>query len=127
MTCALCGIISGVAYDILYVARTAVCGIHVRSYTVKDKIFTVICDVLYCFIFAAGFVFTSVMFDFYELRFYMLAGCLIGAFLYLKSFHIIVAFFVNKVYNKFTIRKTRKKNRRDVRAKAQQNSCGGYG
>lgn len=115
----LCGIISGVIYDILYVARTAVCGIHTRAYTVKDKIFIIICDIVYCLIFAAGFIFTSVMFDFYEIRLYMFAGCLIGALLYLKSFHIIVAFLINKVYNEFTIRKTRRRRTKDDRAKTQ--------
>ena len=95
---------------ILYVARCAVCGITKEVYTVKDKIFTAACDILYCLIFAAGFVFTSVMFDFDELRLYMLIACFLGALLYLKSFHVIVAFSVKKVYNRVISRKGKKLN-----------------
>ena len=96
--CLFCGVISGVFYDVLFVARSLVCGVDKREYTVKDKIFIICADLTYCAVFAAGFIFASVMFDFEELRFYMLLGCLLGAGLYLKSFHVIVAFCVKKVY-----------------------------
>ncbi len=108
ITCCVCGILSGIVYDVLYIARCCVCGIHKQAYTVKDKIFTAVCDVVYCLIFAAAFVFVSVMFEFEGLRLYMFIGCLLGALLYLKSFHIIVAFSVKKVYNRVTIKKTGK-------------------
>lgn len=107
--CLFCGVISGVVYDILYVARCSLCGIDKSVYSVKDKIFLVISDLLYCLIFAAGFIFVSVMFDFENLRLYMLLGCVLGAIIYLKSFHIIVAFFVRKVYNIVTLAKEKKK------------------
>lgn len=110
ITCTCCGVLSGIVYDILYIARSAVCGIRKEAYTVKDKIFTAACDILYCLIFAAAFVFVSVMFDFPELRLYMLAACFLGALMYLKSFHVIVAFSVKKVYNKITTRKGKKIN-----------------
>lgn len=102
ITCACCGIASGVVYDILYIARCAVCGINKQVYTVKDKIFTVACDILYGITFAVAFVFLSVMFDFNGLRLYMLLGGALGIILYLKSFHVFVAFFVKKVYNRIT-------------------------
>ncbi len=105
LTCACCGILSGIVYDVLYIARCAVCGIHKQAYTVKDRIFTAACDILYCLVFAAAFVFISVMFDFSGLRVYMFIGCVVGALLYLKSFHIFVAFSVKKVYNKITSKK----------------------
>ncbi len=108
ITCCVCGILSGIVYDVLYIARCCVCGIHKQAYTVKDKIFTAVCDVVYCLIFAAAFVFVSVMFEFEGLRLYMFIGCVLGALLYLKSFHIIVAFSVKKVYNRVTIKKTGK-------------------
>lgn len=100
ITCTCLGIISGVFYDILYIARSVVCGVRKETYSVKDRIFTVVCDVVYCLFFAASFVFVSVMFDFSNLRMFMILGCVLGAILYLKSFHLFVAFFVNKVYNK---------------------------
>ena len=108
ITCCVCGILSGIVYDVLYIARCCVCVIHKQAYTVKDKIFTAVCDVVYCLIFAAAFVFVSVMFEFEGLRLYMFIGCVLGALLYLKSFHIIVAFSVKKVYNRVTIKKTGK-------------------
>ena len=108
ITCAFCGVTSGVVYDILYIARCAVCGIRKEAFTLKDRIFTIACDVVYCLIFCAMFIFTSVMFNFYELRLYMLIGCILGALTYLKSFHVIVAFFVKKVYNKITRKKSAK-------------------
>ena len=75
----LCGIISGVVYDVLYIARAVLCGVDKSAYTVKDKIFIIAADVLYCLVFAAGFIFTSVMFDFEGFRLYMLIGCVLGA------------------------------------------------
>ena len=96
-------------YDILYIARCSLCGVDKSAYVLKDKILLIICDLMYCVVFAAGFIFVSVMFDFENLRAYMLIGCAIGAIIYLKSFHIIVAFFVRKVYN-IAIAKKEQKN-----------------
>ena len=123
MTCMLCGILSGVVYDVLYIARTVLCGVDKSVYTVKDKIFIIAADLLYCLVFAAGFIFTSVMFDFEELRLYMLIGCVLGALIYLKSFHLIVAFFCKKVYNSFT----NWKEKNGGRTKAYSNGCGDNG
>ena len=95
ITCTCCGVLSGIVYDVLYVARCAVCGIHKQAYTVKDRVFTAACDILYCLIFAAAFVFMSVMFNFDGLRLYM--------------FLVIVAFSVKKVYNRVTLRKGKEK------------------
>ena len=47
LICILCGAVSGILYDVLYVARVIVCGVDKRSYTVKDKIFTFFCDLIY--------------------------------------------------------------------------------
>ena len=105
MTCLGCGIVSGVVYDVLYIVRCVLCGVDKRAYTVKDKVFLVACDFFYCLVFAASFIFISVMFGFDNLRAYMLLGCALGALIYLKSFHIIVAFFVRKVYNKINEKK----------------------
>ena len=112
IVCLFCGVISGIVYDVLYIVRCSLCGIDKSAYTVKDKIFLIICDLLYCFVFAAGFIFVTVIFDFENLRAYMLLGCAVGAIIYLKSFHIIVAISVRKVYNVITNRKEQKVDRR---------------
>ena len=99
IVCMFTGVLSGVVYDVLYIVRCILCGVNKSAYTVKDKIFLIICDLLYCLVFAAGYIFISVLFDFGQVRLFMLLGCALGAVIYLKSFHIIVAFFVHKVYN----------------------------
>lgn len=100
LTCILCGVASGLVYDVLYIARTFVCGLNKSKFTIKDKIFTLLCDLLYFAVFAAAFVFVSITFEFYDIRLYMLIGCALGALIYLKSLHLIIAFFVERVYNK---------------------------
>lgn len=121
MTCMLCGVLSGIIYDVLFIARTFVCGVDKKKYTLKDKIFTVICDILYFAVFAAMFIFVSVLFEFYKIRLYMLIGSALGAIIYLKSLHLIIAFFIKKVYNKINITKNLRRKRHE-RRKAQQNS-----
>ncbi len=118
LTCALCGVTSGLVYDVLYVARVFVCGVNKQKYTVKDKLFTVICDILYFIVFAAMFVFVSVSLEFYKIRLYMLVGCALGAIIYLKSLHIFIAFCVKKVYNKTVQIKSLRKKRHE-RGKTQ--------
>lgn len=99
ITCVLCGVLSGTVYDVLYIARCVLCGVNKKKYTAKDRVFIIVSDLIYCAAFAAAFIFTSVMFGFEDLRLYMLFGCVLGALLYLKSFHVFVAFLINKVYN----------------------------
>lgn len=123
LTCALCGVLSGIVYDVLYLARAFVCGVNREKFTLKDKIFTCLCDLIYFAAFSAMFVFTSVTFEFYSIRLYMLVGCAFGALIYLKSIHLIIAFLIKKVYNsiaKVKIGRGAKHGRR----KAQQNSGG---
>lgn len=110
LICVLCGAASGIVYDVFYIARVFVCGVEIKAYTVKDKIFTCVCDVLYFAIFAAMFLFCSYLFDFYGIRLYMLAGAALGALIYLKSVHIILAFSIKKVYNKINKNKSGKNN-----------------
>ncbi len=109
IVCMFTGVTSGVAYDILYIVRCAVCGPDKSAYTLKDKIFLIICDLIYCIVFAAGFIFISVVCDLGRFRLFMFIGCALGALIYLKSLHIIVAFFVSKVYNIITAKKENKK------------------
>lgn len=107
LVCALCGAASGVIYDIFYIARVIVCGAESAAYTLKDKIFTAVCDILYFVALAAMFLFCSYLFDFYELRLYMLAATAAGALIYLKSLHIILAICIKKVYNKIKTKNNR--------------------
>ncbi|MBE7088937.1 MAG: hypothetical protein E7370_05445 [Clostridiales bacterium] len=109
LICLSLGIVSGVFYDFLYVIRAIVCGVNKNSYTLKDKIFIAFCDVLYFVALAISFIFLSLVFNFYTLRFYMILGCAIGALLYFKSFHLCIAFFIKMVYNKINKVKLKQK------------------
>ncbi|MGN0804343.1 MAG: spore cortex biosynthesis protein YabQ [Candidatus Coproplasma sp.] len=123
LICVLCGASSGIVYDVLYLARVFVCGADKENYTVKDKIFTAVCDLIYFAVLSAMFIFVSVCFEFYSIRLYMLLGCALGVLIYLKSLHIIIAFLIKRVYNKVNkcIRSTVS---RYERRKANKNNCG---
>ncbi|MGN1373417.1 MAG: spore cortex biosynthesis protein YabQ [Candidatus Coproplasma sp.] len=123
LTCILCGAVSGILYDVLYVARVIVCGVDRQSYTVKDKIFTFFCDFIYFAVFAGIFVYVCVCFDFYELRLFMLIGLAVGVLIYLKSLHSAIAFLIKKVYNYFN-KRIRERRVSNERRKAQQSSGG---
>ena len=100
--CLACGVLSGIVYDALYIIRRAACGAAKAKRTLKDKVVTAVCDVIYAAALSASFIFCSVFFSFPDVRLYMLASCLLGAALYIKSFHIMVAFLINKLYNRTT-------------------------
>ncbi|MGN1104489.1 MAG: spore cortex biosynthesis protein YabQ [Candidatus Coproplasma sp.] len=123
LTCILCGAVSGIIYDVLYIARVIVCGVDKQKYTVKDKIFTFFCDLIYFAVFALVFVYMCVCFDFYSLRLFMLAGLALGVLIYLKSLHSAIAFLIKKVYNNLN-KHIRRKGVSNEGRKAQQDSGG---
>ena len=101
--CAACGITSGVVYDFFYCLRAAV-----RAFAPAHKkalwATTLACDMAFFVALAAFFLYVSHVLDFYALRAYMIFALAAGLLIYLKSLHIIVAFSVNKVYNKLYIK-----------------------
>ena len=100
LLCLACGVASGFAYDFLYLIRRAAAGAPAVKTKKREIIVTAVCDVLYFLALAAMFVCCSAAFAFPGVRAYMLAACLAGIVLYVKSLHLIVAFFVNKLYNR---------------------------
>ncbi|MCI9504334.1 MAG: hypothetical protein HFE26_02925 [Clostridia bacterium] len=89
LVCVTSGLVGGIFYDILYLIR----------YPFRAKWVKITVDALFFVLFAGIYLFVSVLFELPTLRVYMFLGCLAGLFLYLKSFHKIVAFFAQKVYN----------------------------
>lgn len=119
----LCGAASGVVYDVLYVMRCVVCGVNARAYTVKDKLFTFACDVIFALAFSVVYIYACVCFDLYTFRLYTLLGAAVGFYIYLKSLHLCIAFLTKKVYN--TINEfIRRKRVCYERRKAQKNCSG---
>lgn len=99
LICVACGIAGGFLYDFLYCVRYPFHKLWVRY----------LFDALFCVLFAGIYLFVSVMTGMPNLRFYTFLGCVFGLFLYLKSFHKIVAFLAKKVYNGFSELRKRKK------------------
>ena len=103
LVCAVYGVFSGVIYDVIYCAV-----IPFKKSWVK-----IAGDLLFSAIFIALYIFLSLLFSFPAFRLYMFLGCAVGFYLYLKSFHKIVAFFALKVYNKIQAKiSTDKKDKR---------------
>lgn len=55
------------------------------------------------------FVIASVIFEFPSFRLYMFIGCISGLLIYIKSFHTMLDFFINRVYNLIKRKCKRKK------------------
>lgn len=90
LVCVSCGLAGGVIYDIFWIVQKLLRARWIR----------LLCDFAFVVLFGGLYLFVSVMMDLGSVRLYTLLGCLLGLFLYLKSFHKIVAFFCGKVYNR---------------------------
>ncbi len=88
--CVTCGIVGGFVYDFLYCVR----------YPFRQKWVRIVTDVVFWIFFAGIYLFVTVLIGMPDLRFFAFIGCILGLFLYLKSFHKIVAFLAKKVYNR---------------------------
>ncbi len=114
LICLACGVASGVVYDVLYAVRSPVC---LRAPGAAARAVTAACDIIYFVALAAMFVWCSATFAFPSVRPYMLAACIAGSALYVKSLHLIVAFFVKRMYNRFAEGAGRGARRRAARGK----------
>ena len=108
--CTACGIASGVLYDVIFCA----------CYPIRAKWVHIVADIFFFLLFAGLYIFVSVMFSLPSFRLYMLCACFIGFFLYLKSFHKIVAFFMEKIYNGFSQRKKQQKEEQQCSKKMRR-------
>lgn len=122
LICLACGVLSGAVYDFLYIIRRAVSGAPSQKSKKREFICTAVCDLLYVLALSAIFVAASVYFCFPDVRLYMFAAVAIGFVLYVKSFHIIVAFFVNRLYNSIgRIVKVGKRGKKGARRRRKTN------
>lgn len=102
IACVSYGLFSGVAFGLL-------CFIKVF---IKNKVLTVILDVICGAMLGAGFVSYAYKFNFPNLRAYMFVGILIGLLCYFKSFNILLAKSAEKIYNIYKSKKVKKTNDR---------------
>ena len=94
------------------------------KWILKNKWLKILPDVVVFCIVSVLYVLYSYNMQFSSLRLYMLIGVVLGIVLYLKSFHIILAKILKKVYNiikdKFNEKVARYNERRKVK---KANSC----
>ncbi len=110
LICLFIGVLGGFVYDVFFLLRNFY----------RKQWFRVLCDVCFCLCFGVFYFFLSVSLALPPLRGYHLLACVIGLTLYLKSFHKIVAFFADMLYNKLIGKHKRntKHGRSNKRAKA---------
>lgn len=108
--CTACGIASGVLYDVIFCA----------SYPFRSKWVHIAADIFFFLLFAGLYIFISVVFSLPSFRLYMLLACFIGFFLYLKSFHKIVAFFMEKMYNGYSRKRKQRKEEQECSKKIRR-------
>lgn len=90
LVCTACGVAGGILYDAIVLLRRPFPQTWVRIGT----------DMLFCMLFASGYLLISVWLGFPDLRLYYFASFLLGFWIYLKSLHKTVAFLAKKIYNK---------------------------
>ena len=89
LVCTACGVAGGILYDAIVLLRRPFLQTWVRIGT----------DMLFCMLFASGYLLISVWLGFPDLRLYYFASFLLGFWIYLKSLHKTVAFLAKKIYN----------------------------
>ena len=95
----LLGVVGGFFYELCSLARKPFHAKWVRY----------IVDFLFCAAFAGGYLALSLQTGAPVLRAYTVLACGIGFFLYSKSFHKMIAFFVEKIYNDYKGRTKRER------------------
>ena len=101
LSCLSFGGASGVIFFIFWLVK----------YKIKNKIIRAVIDVLTSLIVTVLYVFYSFYMQFPSFRAYMILGVILGIYLYVKSFHIILAILCKKIYN---ILKKNKEKKIDV-------------
>lgn len=89
------GSVFGIAYSCICLLKRII----------KLNFLRIIADVVFYGAFGIFFVFCSYYFRFPNFRFYMLVGALSGLFVYVKSFHFILAKKSVMIYNNISERK----------------------
>ena len=85
---------------------------RIKAYPVK-----ILLDILFFLLLSGGYVVYSFCCNFPSLRGYMPIGVILGIFLYMKSFHLILAKCLKKTYNKYVRKINARKETNDERRK----------
>ena len=117
IVCVAIGCLSGIFFSLSALLKSGV----------KSKCFRIIPDIFVFVALSVAYVFLAYSFGFPNLRAYMIVGVFVGIIGYFKSFHILLAKCLKKLYN--IIRKKVLKVRYDRVKVKKINSCvhGGCG
>ena len=114
LACVMFGALGGIIFSLFSLIK----------FFIKNKIFHAISDIVCMVILSVVFSDFSYKNNFPNIRVYMLLGVFLGLFMYLKSFHRILAKFIKKLYN-ITIQKFRKgKGKENDRNKSKKVNSG---
>ncbi len=100
LSCVAFGVIMGVLYS----------GVIALKRLVKIKWICVLLDVLYFCVISIFFLIYSFWQEYPSIRGYMPLGALLGVYLYLKSFHIMLAKIIKRLYNVIGSKITKRKS-----------------
>ena len=93
-----------------------------------NKLYVFIFELIFYLFLAFAFFVYSFIIKFHNLRGYMIVGVFIGIYLYVKSFHYMLAKFIKRYYNKidkFLLRKKIDDRRKGKKTNRSVNSGGG--
>ena len=109
------------------VAGLLLSAINFFGYLTKQKILKFVCGVIALSIIGVLYSYYSYKLFFPNLRTYMLVGVLVGIYLYYKSFYIILAKILKKIYNIFKQKIKNIKGKKNDRNKSKKNDSGNDG
>lgn len=89
LVCIYAGLLSGIIYDVIYLTKHFAGG----------KVLNIVLDIVFFVIFALIYIFVSLLFSFPAFRLYMFLAAQLGLFMYVKSFHVLIANGAKKLYN----------------------------
>ena len=108
-SCLAFGIASGIIYSVIIFIKKVI----------KIKAFRIIFDLLFFIALAVAFLIYTFLLKFPSVRAYMLVGVISGLYIYLKSFHFILAKMSKRLYNIMVNKKRKKRKAEHERANAE--------
>lgn len=108
------GVVSGIGYT----------GFALLKRIIRKKYISILLDIVFFCLLSVAYVYYSFCYHFPSFRVYMYMGVILGLALYIKSFYIILAKSIKKIYNyikrkkdNYTYGRRKRSSKQDVRRK----------
>ncbi len=108
-SCLSFGIASGLVYSVIIFLKKVI----------KIKVIKILLDLLFFLILSVSFLIYTFLLKFPSIRVYMLVGVVLGLYIYLKSFHFILAKMCKRLYNIVVSKKCKTREAKHERANAK--------